>query len=288
MGKITLKDLLTLKLNSVVAGIKADFSALAFYDPINMEFRWKLAIGSLNNRYIGIVVRSGKGICGRVLKTKREFLITEFPEELEDEFLEFPILIAEELKSAVAVPLFFQTQLIGVLLIGQRTKRKFSNEEINYLKKLSDEIVLSYTQGRKGEPQNDEKKEIKKAFLSQYFVQKKLIWGDKLDIILLDQRITLLSENAQQKLISIFDFLLDHAFIQKSQQKVNVLIELRSEHQFSVQIETEKQMKLSEKAFSRLADEVRMLNGNIDINFKNEKTILTMNFFLSLLIEDEL
>ena len=287
MVNSTLKERLNLRLKSIVEATKADFSALAFYDPINMEFRWKLAIGSLNNRYIGIVVRSGKGICGRVLKTKRAFLITDFPEELQDEFLEFPILIAEELKSAVAVPLFFQTQLIGVLLVGQRTKRKFTNDEIYYLNELSDEIVLSYTLGRKGE-QNEEKKEAQKSFLSEYFIQKTIIWGEKLDIILLDQRITLLSENAQQKLISIFEFLLERAFIQGTERKVKVVIELKSEQQFSIRIETDKQMELSGEAFSRLADDVRTLNGSIDMIFENEKTILTMNFFLSLLIEDEL
>ena len=214
-------------------------------------------------------------------------MVADFPEELQDEFLEFPILIAEELKSAVAVPLFFQTQLIGVLLVGQRTKRKFTNDEIYYLTELSDDIVLSYTLGRKGE-QNEEKKEVKKSFLSEYFIQKTIICGEKLDIILLDQRITLLSENAQQKLISIFDFLLERAFLRGAERKVKVVIELKSEQQFSIQIETDMQIELSEAAFSRLADEVRTLNGSIDMIFENEKTILTMNFFLSLLIEDEL
>ncbi|PLR78073.1 hypothetical protein CU633_07380 [Bacillus sp. V3-13] len=287
--KVSLKELLTLQLESLISGLGVDFSAIAFYDPINLEFRWRLAIGSLNNRYTSIVVRSGKGICGRALKTRREVIITHFPEELQDEFLEFPILIVEDLKSAAAVPLFFQTQLIGVLLIGQRTCRQFDFTEIEYMKKVSDEIVQSYTQERRAERTNlEEKKEIQKSALSLYFIQEKANRGEKLEIILLDQRITLLSEEAQQKLISIFEFLLDCAFLTENDAIVKVIIERKSEQQFSIEIETDTHLILSNELFSKLADDVRALKGSIEMVYDHDKTILTMNFFLSMLISDHL
>jgi len=287
--KVGLKEILELKLQSLVSELKVDFSAIAFYDPLNLEFRWRLAIGSLNNRYTSIVVRSGKGICGRTLKTKREFIITNFPEELQDESLEFPILIIEELKSAASVPLLFHSQLIGVLLIGQRTCRRFDTFEIESMKYAANEISSLYMLEREAErTHTDEKKETKMSSLSRYFVEEKSKWGDKLEIILLDQRITLLSEEAQQSLISIFNFLFERAFGAENNSKVNVIIELKSEQQFAIQIKTDHIVELPEKVFSLLADEVRKINGSIEIVFDNKRTILTMNFFLSLLLRDQL
>ncbi|CAH2715808.1 hypothetical protein BACCIP111895_02992 [Neobacillus rhizosphaerae] len=287
--KVGLKEILTLKLQLLVSELNADFSAIAFYDPLNLEFRWRLAIGSLNNRYTSIVVSSGKGICGRTLKTKREFVITNFPEELQDEALEFPILIIEELKSAVSVPLLFQSQLIGVLLIGQRTCRNYEAIEIESMKLAAEEILSDYIQERETEQTStEEKKDTKKSALSRYFVEEKSKWGGKLEIILLDQRITLLSIEAQQSLISIFTLLFDRAFRAENNSKVKVIIELKSEQQFAVQIETYHYLHLSEEVFSCLADKVRKINGSIETVFDNERTILTMNFFLSLLINDQL
>lgn len=287
--KVGLKELLTLKLQSLVSELKVDFSAIAFYDPLNLEFRWRLAIGSLNNRYTSIVVRSGKGICGRTLKTRREFIVTNFPEELQDESLEFPILIIEELKSAASVPILFQSQLIGVLLIGQRTSRKFDVLEIDSMKAAAEEILSLYVLEQEGERTNtDEKKETNKSALSRYFVVEKSKWGEKLEIILLDQRITLLSERAQQSLISIFTFLLERAFGTKMSTKVKVIIELKSEQQFAVQIEAYPYLDLSDHAFSQLADKVRKISGSIETVFDAERTILTMNFFLSLLVRDDI
>lgn len=287
--KLGLKEILNLQLQSLVSILNADFSAIAFYDPINLEFRWKLAIGSLNNRYTSIVVNSAKGICGRTLKTRRPFIITDFPEELHDEFIEFPILIIEELKSAVAVPLLFQTQFIGVLLIGQRTYREFNPVEVKCIEDASEKILHSYLQKQQSERTNPEgKKELKKSVLSSYFADAKEKRGDELEIYLLDQRITILSDETQQSLISIFIFLFDCIFLKESHSRVKVIIELKSEHQFAIQIETNTHIEFSDENFSFLADKVREIHGSIEIVYDNKITKLTMNFFLSLLLDDEL
>ncbi|WP_458414824.1 GAF domain-containing protein [Schinkia sp. CFF1] len=287
--KLNLKEILTMKMQSLVSKLNADFSALAFYDPINLEFRWRLAVGSLNNRYTSIVVRSGKGIAGRTLKTKREFIITNFPEELQDEALEFPILIIEELKSAVAVPLLLQTQMVGVLLLGQRTCRQFNTDEVECIKDAGAEMLLSYIQEREAEQSNqEEKREIKSSALYRYFVDEKSKRGAKLEIILLDQRITLLSDEIQQSLISIFEFLFDRAAGMTDYSKVKVIIERKSDQQVAIQFDTRTNMEISTDIFSSLANKVRKLNGSIEVASDNERTVLTMNIFLNLLVGDQL
>jgi len=284
-----LKEILAEKLQALVLDQHADFSAIAFYDPINLEFRWRIAVGSLNERYTSIVVSSGKGIAGRTLKTKREFIIENYPDELQDDALEFPILILEELKSAVAVPLLIQTQVIGVLLVGQRTCRRFKSEEVEDIKEAGAEMLLSYVQEREAERTcHEEKRDIKSSELYRYLVHEKSIRGEYLEIILLDQRITLLSDEIQQSLISIFRFLLDRASKVGNHSKVVVVIERKSEQQVAIQIETRANIEITSEVFSSLADKVRKLNGSIEVACDNEKTVLTMNLFLNLLVGDQL
>lgn len=286
-NKVGLKELLTSKLQSLATDVQADFSAIALYDPINLEFRWRLAVGSLNNRYTSIVVRSGRGIAGHTLKTGREMIINRFPEDLQDEALEFPILIVEELKSAVAIPL--QSQQMGVLLIGQRTYRNFDETVVQRMKIASEEILKAYSEEREAERvQVEERTETKKSPLSQYFLMEKIKRGEQLDLILLDQRITLLSEKAQASLISIFQFLFQRIFDNENHSRLKVIIELRSENQFSIQLETFKKLELPEEDFTKLADQVREISGSIEMVCNHEQTVLTMNFFLSLLLKDEI
>lgn len=286
--KLGLKEILYKKLQSTVTELNADFSAIAFYDPINLEFRWRLAIGSLNQRYTSIVVRSGKGIAGRTLKTKREFIITRFPEELQDEAIEFPILIIEELKSAVAVPLLLQNQMIGVLMIGQRSYREFGPNEVSRIKEIAEEMLASYIQEREVvRPALEDKKENQKSVLSSYFIEEKTKRGDKIKFILLDQRITLLPGEIQQSFISIFQYLFDFASWAVADSKVKVVIERKSEQQFSIEINKQTNIEIPPDIFSCLADKVRQLKGSIEVACDNEKTVLTMNFFLNLLLSSK-
>lgn len=286
--KLGLKGILNEKLQSTVTELNADFSAIAFYDPINLEFRWRLAIGSLNQRYTSIVVRSGKGIAGRTLKTKREFIITRFPEELQDEAIEFPILIIEELKSAVAVPLLLQNQMIGVLLIGQRSYREFGPKEVSRIKEIAEEMLASYIQEREeARPALEDKKENQKSALSRYFIEEKIKRCAKIEFILLDQRITLLPEEIQQCFISIFQYLFEFASWAVTDSKVKVVIERKSEQQFSIEINKQTNIEIPPDIFSCLADKVRQLKGSIEVACDNEKTVLTMNFFLNLLLSSQ-
>lgn len=288
-NKAGLKEILTLKLQELVSELDVDFAAIAFYDPINLEFRWRLALGSLNGRYTNIVVNSNKGICGRILKTKREFIVTNFPEELQDEFLEFPILIIEELTSAVSVPLLYQSQMIGVLMVGKRTCRNFGTDVIRNLKEAAERIAQSYVKESGGERTNiEEMKPPKQSALLSFFVDEKAKEANNLEIILLDQRITLLSQDSQQDLISIFHFLFDRLFGKGMNSKAKVIIELRSEQQFAIQIEMYPYLELSDEEFSCLAKKVRKLNGNIEMLLDKKITVLTMNFFLRSLVSDVL
>lgn len=288
-GKLSKKEQITMKLKEITEKLHADFSAIAFYDPLNQEFRWRIAIGSLNDRYMNIVVRKNRGICGRAIKTKREFVIRNFPHELQDDAIEYPILIIEELKSSLAVPLIEQTQTFGVLLIGQRTVRHFSQEEIDETKQMANEILDIFLQEQLEEKQiKEDKKSVEQILLFQYFSKEMEKRGDHLKIQLLDQRITLLSEKSQKELISTFEHLLSWVFKDHPYVKAKVYIESNSEQQFTVQIEMNQKIEMKEETFSSFAYQVRKLSGNIELTYEHDRTIVTMNFLLIPLIEDQI
>lgn len=285
--KISKKERIKNKLIEITKELKVDFSSIALYDALNQEFRWRLAEGSLNNRYTNIVVRRNRGICGMALKTKREFMIRNFPEDLQDDALEYPILIIEELKSSVAVPLIYQNQTFGVLLIGQRTYRDFTQEDIDYTKKIATEILNIYLQEQQVDKQKDEDKKLLEPIpLIRYFSKEKEMKGDLLKVQLLDQRITLLSEKSQNELISIFERLLNWVFSENEKVKVKITIESISEQQFTVLVEMNQKIILPEEKFSSFAARVRKISGSIELTYEEERTLVMMNFLLMPLFED--
>ncbi|KXG43843.1 GAF domain-containing protein [Tepidibacillus infernus] len=108
---------------------KTDFIGLALYDSMNEEIRWRLAVGALNERYKRIVIRMGKGIAGEVVQLNRTVKIENFPNQLLGDPIEYPILLVEHLVSVLAVPVSYQNRIHGVLLIGQRSNRIFTDHD---------------------------------------------------------------------------------------------------------------------------------------------------------------
>jgi nitrogen regulatory protein A len=98
----------------------ADFSAFACQEPEEAAIRWKYAVGNKNERFRRIVLRSGKGIAGKVLMLGRPMLLENYEPRQHDDPQEYPILYAEELRSALGVPVLMAGRVKGVLLIGYR------------------------------------------------------------------------------------------------------------------------------------------------------------------------
>lgn len=100
--------------------IKCDFVGLALQEKEGPNINWPLTSGNANDKYERITVRYGKGIAGRVLSTGRPFQINYFPQDIIGKALEYPIMLAEKLLFAYAVPLLISGIPKGVLLIGSR------------------------------------------------------------------------------------------------------------------------------------------------------------------------
>lgn len=105
----------------VLTELECDFVGLALQNTDGPDVKWHYAAGNSNEKFKRITVRYGKGIAGKVISTGRPMYVDNFPENIAGKALEYPIMLAEGLKHAYAVPIHFKGIPKGVLLIGNRS-----------------------------------------------------------------------------------------------------------------------------------------------------------------------
>ncbi|WNS73785.1 GAF domain-containing protein [Bacillus sp. DTU_2020_1000418_1_SI_GHA_SEK_038] len=113
----------------ILTAIDVDFVGLALQNKEGPDVRWHFAAGNSNEKYKRITVRYGKGIAGKVISTGSPITIKNFPEEITGKALEYPIMLAEKLVYAFAVPLFIKSVPKGVLLVGRRSNTPIAEKE---------------------------------------------------------------------------------------------------------------------------------------------------------------
>ena len=100
-----------------------DFGGIALYDyhHTSSPIKWQYVSGNLNSRYKLIVLRKGRGLAGTVMKTGKRMVIENVSKTITpEEKIKYPILMSENLNALVAIPLWHEQHVAGVLLLGQR------------------------------------------------------------------------------------------------------------------------------------------------------------------------
>lgn len=88
------------------------------------------ASGNVSNRYVRIVLQKRIGLAGLVLKTGRPHYIINADEEITPANMsQYPIILAEGLKSLGAAPIFYQQRVIGSVLAGFRSVDQMTPEK---------------------------------------------------------------------------------------------------------------------------------------------------------------
>ncbi len=88
---------------------------------------WVSASGNHYQDFQRIVLESGKGIAGGVQKSGRVMLIQDaFQEMTSEELAEHPVILAENIFCSMAVPLWKEECVHGVLLLGYRSANRIS------------------------------------------------------------------------------------------------------------------------------------------------------------------
>ncbi|GLB59470.1 GAF domain-containing protein [Cytobacillus sp. NCCP-133] len=121
----------------VLSELKCDFVGLALQNTDGPDVKWHYAAGNINEKFKRITVRYGKGIAGKVISTGRAMSVENFPENISGKALEYPIMLAEGLKFAYAVPIHFKGIPKGVLLIGSRTGQSINENQKSFVREAA-------------------------------------------------------------------------------------------------------------------------------------------------------
>lgn len=108
-----------------------DLVALALVDPAEKRFtsKWEYVTGNKSNRYKRIILQTGKGVAGAVLKTGKPLLMSDVTSLISTgDLYNYPIIIAEKLTSFGAIPLYKYNRVKGVLLVAFRDDKVLTEE----------------------------------------------------------------------------------------------------------------------------------------------------------------
>jgi nitrogen regulatory protein A len=123
------------ELDSLCKITTSDFSGLAWIDQHDSRIRWLYASGNNDERFKRLALKPGRGLAGLVLKLGRPIIIdTSLADfELSRVQYDYPIMLVEHLRAAIAVPLKVHDETRGVLLIGSRSERCYEENDLQLL-----------------------------------------------------------------------------------------------------------------------------------------------------------
>lgn len=126
--------------------VGCDFVALAMQNEVGPDVKWHYASGNLNEKFKRITVRFGKGIAGKIISSGSPMMLTDFPKGILGKVTDYPIMLAEKLVSAYAVPLFFNGAPKGVLLIGNRKNTTLKDTEQQHVSETAQDLEQILTE----------------------------------------------------------------------------------------------------------------------------------------------
>ncbi|WP_026564478.1 GAF domain-containing protein [Bacillus sp. UNC41MFS5] len=132
--------------DSLLTLVDCEFVALALQNEVGPDVKWHYAAGNLNEKYKRITVRFGKGIAGKIISSGSPMMLTDFPKGIIGKITDHPIMLAEKLVSTYAVPLFFHSAPKGVLLIGNRKMKTYTETDQQYVKEAAQDLEKILTE----------------------------------------------------------------------------------------------------------------------------------------------
>ncbi|MFD0698178.1 hypothetical protein ACFQZT_29310 [Paenibacillus sp. GCM10027628] len=113
----------------------SDFIALAPLNDSDQRIRWKYALGSRNERYKQMIIKSGQGLAGSALRLGRWVKLDDTHPDADQVRLHCPVMLAEQLQTAAVFPILTDSNnplsfINGLLFIGKRKHPRYVQEEI--------------------------------------------------------------------------------------------------------------------------------------------------------------
>ena len=103
---------------------------------------WREASGNRNRNYLKIVLEPGKGIAGGVFLRRKTMVVQNVLLQYnESERVHTPILLAEDIQSFAAFPLWKDQEVDAVLMLGMRENDSVTRERYEQLQQILSEGI---------------------------------------------------------------------------------------------------------------------------------------------------
>lgn len=120
--------------------VDGDFAALAFRSGDGRQYRWMYTSGSLSGRCEAMSFRAGQGLGGQSLRIGRSVIWNPAAPETQRLRGECPLMQAEDLRSAITVPVVIDGQGYGVLAVGSRKDRLFGRGDADLVERQGERL----------------------------------------------------------------------------------------------------------------------------------------------------
>jgi nitrogen regulatory protein A len=106
--------------------------------------RWLYGSGSLNDRYKKLALLPGRCLAGQVAKLGRTVVMDASTGNVERQRSEYPIMLLERLHAAAASPIMISGEVHGILLIGIRSSKIYSPDELATVSRCAEALASMY------------------------------------------------------------------------------------------------------------------------------------------------
>jgi len=285
---LTIQQQIQLELQKLKSELVLDFVAVALADANYRDIYWKIALGANSERYKKITVRIGNGMAGKVLQARRPHVVTSFPEEVQEEVLEYPIFLVESLRSGVGVSVdsgrVEQKHSYGVLLVGQREERVFSEQEIDDVERSAATLAELYDSFTI-HPQSDEMHHVIQETQASPLLQRLRDFRSMgVTCELLDQRITRLPHERQEQIASILEQLVRHCT--RAVSSARIVIGQDDAGHTLVEYECEGGCHLSREIFNPVKEQLIALKCDLEIMVDERRQAVRFTLPTRLLLDE--
>ena len=121
----------------------ADAAGVALAEGPAQEIRWTVFVGGREEALREIRLRPGEGVAGRVVATGSPVTVEDAASELAERPDAYPVLAAEGLRAALAVPLRRGDRTLGALMVAYRARRAFTGEEVVLLSSFANQVAVA-------------------------------------------------------------------------------------------------------------------------------------------------
>jgi GAF domain-containing protein/anti-anti-sigma regulatory factor len=123
--------------------LRVDFAAVATADDEAGTTSWKATSGFQTDAYRTTRFAAGRGIAGRAIAARHTVVLEGVGVASDLSADEFPISIAEGVRNCVGIPLMIGARVVGVLIAGYRSDKKFSESGIRFAETVAAQAAIA-------------------------------------------------------------------------------------------------------------------------------------------------